>query len=402
MAPPAANRRAWAAVVALSLAALAFVTTELLPIGLLTLMADDLDRSRSEVGHLVTWYAAVVVLFSVPLTRLTRRIPRRTLLGVTLGLFAVANLIAAFAPSFAVLAGSRLLIGLCQALFWSIAAAAVNDPFPPSARGRVVAVFSVGTALAPVIGVPAGTWLGQQAGWRAAFVAVAVVGVAVTVAVVALVPSYPPQAGGAARGSAPDRSAFRWLVVATTLGVCGYLTFTTYVTPFLLDVTGVTPGALAPVLFASGAAGVAGTMIVGHFLDRRPVAARLVPLAVVSFALLALYPLGAVPVAAIALIAATGGGYSAYPAAAQHRMLQVAPASTDMASAWLSTAFNVGIAGGSLLGGAVLPIAGARPLALIGGLLVLAALTVLAVTARRARHGDRQAIPSASTGRITP
>ncbi|SNY64805.1 MFS transporter [Paractinoplanes atraurantiacus] len=388
MAPPAASRRAWAAVVALSLAALAFVTTELLPIGLLTLMADDLDRSRSQVGQLVTWYAAVVVLFSVPLTRLTRRIPRRTLLGVTLGLFAAANLLVALAPSFTVLAGARLLIGLCQALFWSIAAAAVNDPFPPSARGRVVAVFSVGTALAPVLGVPAGTWLGQQAGWRAAFLAVAVVGVAVAVAVVLLVPSYPPQAGGAARGSAPDRSAFRWLVVATTLGVCGYLTFTTYVGPFLLDVTGLEQGALAPVLFASGLAGVAGTMIVGQFLDRRPVAARLTPLAVVAFALLALYPLGAIPVAAVALIALTGGGYSAYPAAAQHRMLQVAPASTDMASAWLSTAFNVGIAGGSLLGAALLPGAGARPLALIGGALVLAALTVLTVSARRTPHGE--------------
>ncbi|MFG1994978.1 MFS transporter [Actinoplanes sp. NPDC048988] len=401
MAPPAASRRAWAAVVALSLAALAFVTTELLPIGLLTLIADDLDRSRSQVGLLVTWYAAVVVLFSVPLTRLTRRIPRRRLLGVTLGVFAGANLIAAFAPSFPVLAGSRLLIGLCQALFWSIAAAAVNDPFPPAARGRVVALFSVGTALAPVIGVPAGTWLGQQAGWRAAFAAVAVVGVLVAIAVVVLVPSYPPQAGGAARGSAPDRAAFRWLVAATTLGVCGYLTFTTYVGPFLLDVTGLSEGTLAPVLFASGAAGVLGTIIVGQFLDRRPVAARLTPLAVVAFALLALYPLGALPVAAVALIALTGGGYSAFPAAAQHRMLQVAPASTDMASAWLSTAFNVGIAGGSLLGGAVLPAAGARPLALIGGLLVLAALTVLTVTARSGRDRPERHT-EANTARMTP
>ncbi|MEV4402995.1 MFS transporter [Actinoplanes sp. NPDC049598] len=374
------------------MAAFAFVTTELLPIGLLTLMADDLGRSRSQVGQLVSWYAVVVVVCSVPLTRITRRIPRRTLLGVTLAVFAGANLVAALAPTFGVLAGARLLIGLAQALFWSIAAAAVNDPFPPASRGRVVAVFSVGAALAPVLGVPAGTWLGQQAGWRSAFAVVAVIGLAIAVAVIALVPSYPPESGGAARGSAPDRAAFQRLVAATALAVCGYLTFTTYVTPFLLDVTGVPSTALAPLLFVSGSVGVIGTVLVGRQLDRRPVVARLAPAAVVAVALLALYPLGTVTVAAVALIAAAGGGYSAYAPAAQHRMLQVAPGSTDMASAWLGTAFNVGIAGGSLLGGAVLPGAGARPLALIGGVLVVGALSVLIVDAnpwrasRRVRH----------------
>jgi predicted MFS family arabinose efflux permease len=377
--------------VTLSLAAFAFITTELLPVGLLTHIAPDLDRSRSQVGLLVSGYAVVVVLVSVPLTRLTQRIPRRHLLGVTRLLFAAANAAAALAPTYAVLAGARLVTALAQALFWSIATATVIGPFPVAVRGRVVALFSTGATLAPVVGVPLGTWLGQQAGWRAAFAVLAGVGLTIAAAVLVLLPSYPPAVGGAARGTAPDRRGFVVLLVATALGIGGFMTLQTYVTPFLLDVSGFADALLAPLLFVSGAAGVVGTLVATRTLDARPVASLVATLCIGTASLFGLYALGALRPGTVVLLAGIGLAYAAFGSAVQNRMLHLAPGSTDIASAGVGTAFNAGIAGGSLLGGALLPASGARPLALVGGLLTLAALTLLAMDARRGRAGGSSA-----------
>jgi DHA1 family L-arabinose/isopropyl-beta-D-thiogalactopyranoside export protein-like MFS transporter/DHA1 family inner membrane transport protein len=364
---------------ALSLAAFTYVTTELLPVGLLTLIAPDLDRSRTEIGLLVTGYAVVVFVASVPLTRITQRIPRRRLLGATLAVFTAATAVSAFAPSYPVLAGARLVTALTQALFWSVVAPTAMGLFRPEIRGRMVARFSVGPALAPVLGVPFGTWLGQQAGWRTAFAVMAAVGLATGVAVVAMLPSFPPSDGGAARGTSPDRHRFRVLMVTTALAITGFMTAQTYITPFLLDVTGFAPGALAALLFVSGAAGVLGTVVVGRVLDARPVASLVGPLILLTVSMLGLFALGAFKPSAVGLLALGGFGFSSFAAAVQSRVLQVAPASTDLASAWTSSAFNVGIAGGSFIGGVILPALGARPLALVGGALTLAALAVLSV-----------------------
>jgi predicted MFS family arabinose efflux permease len=380
--PDVTMRRAWAAMAVTSLAAFAFVSTELLPIGLLTLIADDLDRSRSQVGLLVGGYATVVVLASIPLTVLTQRVPRRRVLGVTLGLFAMANLAGALAPTYAILAGARLVTALTQALFWSIAAPAVTGLFPLALRGRVVSLFGTGAALAPVLGVPLCTLLGQQAGWRTAFGAMALVGLVVTVAVVALLPSYPPGDGGAARGTSPDRRSFTVLLVVVAVGITGFLVLTTYITPFLLDVSGFAASALAPLLFVSGAAGIAGTIAVGRTLDTRPIGSLLVPLTVGTVSLTGFYLLGSVQPVTLVLLAGTGFAYAAFATALQSRTLQIAPGNTDLASAGLSTAFNVGIAAGSLLGGALLASSGPRFLALLGALLTLGALVTLAVEDR--------------------
>ncbi|MFI6780103.1 MFS transporter [Micromonospora sp. NPDC050276] len=399
MAPEVSPRRAKAVLVTLSLAAFAFITTELLPVGLLTHIAPDLDRSRSQVGLLVSGYAVVVVLMSVPLTRLTQRIPRRHLLGVTMLLFAAANAAAALAPTYAALAGARLVTALAQALFWSIATATVIGPFPVAVRGRVVALFATGATLAPVLGVPIGTWLGQQAGWRAAFAVLAGVGLAIAAAVLVLLPSYPPAAGGAARGIAPDLRGFAVLLIATALGIGGFMTLQTYVTPFLLDVSGFADALLAPLLFVSGVAGVVGTLTATRTLDAWPIASLLTALGIGTTSLFGLYALGALRPGTIVLLAGIGLAYAAFGSAVQNRMLHLAPGSTDIASAGVGTAFNVGIAGGSLLGGALLSASGARPLALVGGSLTLVAFTLLAVDTRRGHAAGRNQGDTRSAGR---
>jgi DHA1 family L-arabinose/isopropyl-beta-D-thiogalactopyranoside export protein-like MFS transporter/DHA1 family inner membrane transport protein len=387
--PPAtSSRRATGALAALAVAAFCFVTTEVLPIGLLTTIAGDLHRSRSQVGLLVTGYAAVVMLAALPLTRLTHRVPRRWLLGATLGLFAVATVASALAPSYPILLAARMLIALTQAVFWSVVNSAATGLFPVAVRGRVVARLGIGNALAPVLGVPAGTWLGQQVGWRWAFVVMGGIGLVVCLAVLVLMPTIAPKEAGAARGVAPDARRYAVLLLGTTLGVTGFLTAFTYITPYLLDVTGFGAPSLGPLLFASGFAGLAGTVIVGRLVDPHPRLALIAPLALVASGLLGLYALGTVKLPAIALLAVTGLAYSALVVAVGSRTLQVAPGSTDLAGAGTNSAFNIGIAAGSLLGGALIGSTGTRSIALVGGLLAGSALAVLAaepvLTRRRA------------------
>jgi predicted MFS family arabinose efflux permease len=391
----AADRRAVGALVVLALAAFCFVTTEVLPIGLLTVIAGDLDRPRSQIGLLVTVYAVVVVLASLPLVRLTQRVPRRWLLAGTLGVFAVATATSALAPSYDVLLGSRLLIALAQAMFWSVVTSAATGLFPAAIRGRIVARLSIGSALAPVLGVPAGTWLGQQAGWRSAFLVMAGVGLAAGVAVLVLMPTLAPRDSGAARGAEPSARRYLVLVAGTALGVTGFLTAFTYITPFLLDVSGFGPSSLGPLLLASGVAGLAGTLAVATVLDRHPRPALIVPLLVIAAALLGLYALGTVKLAAIALFAAASLAYSALAAAVGSRTLQVAPGSTDIAAAGTSCAFNVGIAAGSFLGGALIEHPGTRSVALVGGLLAASALATLAAESLLVGRGG----PRAGLGR---
>jgi DHA1 family L-arabinose/isopropyl-beta-D-thiogalactopyranoside export protein-like MFS transporter/DHA1 family inner membrane transport protein len=175
-------------------------------------------------------------------------------------------------------------------------------------------------------------------------------------------------------------------VVTTTVCVAGFLTMFTYVTPFLLDVSGFAPETLGPLLSVMGLAGVVGTVLVGAVLDRYPRAALLGTIGLVTVALVGLYAAGTVRPAAVALVALGGLAFSAFAAAVGGRTLQVAPGSTDMAAAGTSSAFNIGIAAGSFIGGALIAGGGVRGVAIVGGVLCAVAFAVLASEPRWARR----------------
>jgi DHA1 family L-arabinose/isopropyl-beta-D-thiogalactopyranoside export protein-like MFS transporter/DHA1 family inner membrane transport protein len=368
-----------AALLALTLGSFSFVTTENLPIGLLTLMADDLDRSLTSIGLLVTGYAIVVVVVSVPLTQASRGVPRRWLLGGLLALFSVATVVSAVAPNYETLFGARLVTAVCQGVFWSVVNPTAAAMFRREVRGRAVSVLSAGGTLGPVLGVPAGTWLGQQANWRAAFVAMTVVAVLTCAVVLVLLPGDAGLSDDAARGATPDRRRF-WLVIAVTaVAVTAYFTTFTYITAFLLDVSGWPSHALGPLLFASGSAGLLGVFFVSALVDRKPRLTPVLALASIATALLGLAVFGSGRWVAVVFIGLGGAGLSAFAPAVAHRMMQVAPGRTDVAGAVLSSGFNVGIAAGSFIGGALVATVSVWSVALAGGLIALLALMILSI-----------------------
>lgn len=389
--------RAVGALAALSTSAFIFVTTETLPIGLLLLISADLDVSPSAVGLLVTGYGLVVVVSSIPLTHLTKNVPRRWLLPTVLGVFVAFSVVSVATSNYWVLMASRMVIALSQALFWSVVVSTAAGLFSPRVRGRVLAVVFAGSSLAAVVGLPVGTWLGEQMGWRAAFLVLSGCGVLTLVAIAGLLPSGRPGQTHAVTGTTPDARRYWQLIVTTTLGVTGTFTAFTYVTPFLTEVALFSAAAIGPLLLLRGIAGVLGVGVGGVHVDRSPWGATVTPLVLQAGALLGMYFFGESKVVAAGLSALAGLAFSAFASVVGTRVLQVAPGHVDVAGAGSSTAFNVGITAGALLGSVLLTTFDVRVTALAGGLLTLAAVGVALAEPRRA-SAESEGVDSSAVG----
>jgi DHA1 family inner membrane transport protein len=384
---------ATAALAALSAAAFAYVTTETLPVGLLQPISHALHSSLVATGRLVTVYALINVALSAPLAHLTKGLPRKATMCALMAVLVVTSLAAAVAPGYGWLMAVRVVTGLGQALFWSLVIPTAAGLFPAGMTGRAVGWVLGGGSLAVVLGVPAGTWLGQVAGWRAAFLGVAVLTAVVSVPIALALPSYHPAETHAGTGSAPDRRRYRLAILTSALAVGGFFCMYTYVSPFLTKVSGLALHDVPAVLLVTGSATVGGVFAGTVLSRRRPDIAPLVPVAVMAPALIGLYLAGRALPAAIALAAAACVALGAYDVSNQNHILEVAPASTDISSAWASASFNAGIAGGSLAGGFVLNGYGPRTTALLGGLVTVAALFVAGAAAR-----GRRGAPGAKGG----
>ncbi|TQS41865.1 MFS transporter [Cryptosporangium phraense] len=398
--------KAIAALVVLSTTTFMYVTTETLPIGLLPLIANDLGVSRSAVGLLVTGYGLVVVVASVPLTALTRRWNRKWLLTGLVGLLVVTTLMSALAGNYWVLLSARLITALGQALFWSIVTPTAFALFPAHVRGRAASALAGGSSLAAVLGVPIGTWLGQQAGWQVAFLAVCAFGIVLTVGVAMLLPTAPGGTEAASRGTEPDTGRFWVIILTTVLGVTGAFTAFTYISAFLTDVNGFSTEAIGPILFVRGIAGVVGVALVSLFIDRAIRATLTTVVALQGVGLALHYVSGDAQWLAIGSVALGGLAFSGMASVLGVRVLQVAPRSTELASASMSTGFNVGITAGALIGGLLLPTVGVRSTALVGVVLTFAALAVLLMEPyfSAAEESDVRALepPKPLESRFTP
>jgi DHA1 family inner membrane transport protein len=388
------RKRAVGALIGLAGGTFLYTTAEALPIGLLLPMAVDLAVTPAQIGMLVTAYGTVVMVASVPLTALVRKVPRRRLLSVLLAGFVGSTAITVFASSFTLMLVARMATAVTHALFWAVVVPAAAELFRPGLRGRVVAIVFSGGTVALALGVPAGTWLGEFAGWRASFLALAAVGAIVFVVVASLLPSTRPDEGHAARGETPDVRRFWLLVTVAILATAGAIAAYTYVALFVTEFSGFAAASVGAILFVRGIASVFGILAIGAVVDRRPWLALAATVALQSVALLGLYAFGHWRMVSVGLIALAGLAFAGFTASLGGLVLQVAPGRSDLAGATVSAAVNVGIAGGALIGGLALTRHGVNSTVLIGALLGIVAL-VLAL-------GERFVRPAGSSRRDTP
>lgn len=380
---PGDVREAAGGLFALALATFVAVTTELVPVGLLPLISDDLAVSESVAGLLVTAYAFMVAALALPLTSATRRLPRKTLLLGTLAVYTASNVIVALAPTFAVVAAARALGGAAHAVFFSVSIGYASRLVRPHLAGRALALVTLGASAGFILGVPLSTSLGTAVGWRNAFLVLTGVCVVAGVLTALLLPSVP--GGGtppddAARGA--RRTALAQVSVANALAYLGHFTVYTYVSVLLLA-AGLATAALGPALLLIGALGLIGAAYAAARLDVRPRQTTVVTLSVVAGGVLALGVLFPATVGTLVAAAVWSIGFGAVAAVFQTAAIRTRGASPDVVGALVNATANIGIGGGAALGALVLGVGGATALPYTGALLVVAALVVVLV-ARRA------------------
>ncbi|MCU1422615.1 MAG: transporter [Microbacteriaceae bacterium] len=360
-APDTRSTFPWVGLLVLAGAIFVSVTSEFLPTGLLPDMARELDVSASQIGLLVTIFAATVVVSATPLAALTRDVSRKSLVIVVLLVIALAGVLAAIAPNYGVLVGARVLGGLAHGLFWAVVGAYSAHLVPKHQIGRAVAITSGGATAAFVLGVPVGTALGHAFGWRLAFAAIAVVILVLAVLVARFLPAVDHRVT-LATGEIPlpsrrDRTlpAVIALMVVVIVMMTGHNLFYTYIAPWLIGVPHFDESAVAPLLFLYGGAGAIGLALAGVVADRFPKNGFIVTAAVVALPVLALALFGHVQVVVIAAMVVWGIAFGGLPAMIQTRVLHTASARIrDLAAALFTTSFNVGIGGGALIGGILL------------------------------------------------
>ncbi|GAB1646633.1 MFS transporter [Krasilnikovia sp. MM14-A1259] len=373
----------------LALGSFAIGTDTFVTAGVLPAISADLHVPVAATGQLVTVFAVAFAVFAPVAAALLAGAPRRTLLLSALALFAAANLLSAVAPAFWVLLLSRVLAAAGAAAYTPTAAAGGAALVEPERRGRALAVVLGGVTAATVLGVPITAYVGMQLDWRVTFLVVAglaVLALAALALVLPAVPAPPPVGLRVRIGVLGDRQVLL-AIVTTVLYYVGGFALYTYLAPALSGGGAVSASKIAGFLLVFGVAGLAGNALGGRLTDRIGPVPVLAGGLVAFAAALLLFPLASRSVAGtVAALAVWGVSAWALTVPQQHRLMAFAPSAPAVAVGLNSSATFLGIGLSGIVGGVALTRMGAAELGYLGGVLVLAALGVVAlqtVTSRR-------------------
>ncbi|MEI7036619.1 MFS transporter [Fulvimonas yonginensis] len=345
------------ALYALAAGAFGIGTTEFVIMGLLLQVARDLHVGVAAAGLLISGYALGVFVGAPLLTAATGRLSRKAVLLGLMAIFTLGNLACALAPSYATLMAARVVTSLAHGTFFGVGSVVATGLVVAERRASAISLMFTGLTLATLLGVPAGTWLGHLAGWRATFWAVAAVGVVALAVIAARVP-----ADHGRHATPPLRAELRAIaqpsvllgLATTVLGFGGVFTVFTYVQPLLTRMAGFPDRAVPPILLLLGMGLIVGNLLGGRLADRRLGAALVGTLlalaAVLAFTGLALH--ARLP----ALLAMGLFGIAAFATVAplQLWVLHEAAGAPNLASSLNIGAFNLGNAFGAWLGGVVI------------------------------------------------
>jgi DHA1 family inner membrane transport protein len=377
------------AILALAVGAFGIGTTEFVAMGLLPQMAASFDVSIASAGWLISAYALGVVVGAPTLTALTHSWPRKRVLTALMGLFVVGHAATALAPGFEALVGARFLSGLSHGAFFGACAVVARKIAPPGRQGQALALVFTGLTVANVVGVPAGTYVGQQLGWRLTFALVGVIGLVTIAAIATMVPEVETRTGSLrSEFAAFRRGQVWWTLLITTVGFASLFTVLSYVAPLLTEVAGYSEGSVSWVLVLFGLGATVGNLVGGRLADWRPYRTLAVGFVaqVVVFGLLFLFADHAWVAAAAVFSFAFVGFVMSAPI--QTRGILAAGGGASMASAAMQAAFNVGNAMGAFLGGLVIDAGfGYSSPALVAVVLALLGLVILAEATRADKNG---------------
>lgn len=369
---------------ALTISAFAIGTTEFVIVGLLPTVAKDLNITIPSAGLLVSLYAIGVAIGAPVLTALTAKMPRKALLTSIMILFILGNGLASIAPGFYTLVIARIITGFAHGIYFSIGATIAASLVSEEKRATAISIMFAGLTLAIVTGVPLGTFIGQNFGWRATFIGVAILGIIGLVASMALVPKNLKNSEPTSLKSQLKVLANKRLILAflmTALGYGGTFVVFTYLSPILQEITGLQEATVTIILFLYGIAIAIGNLIGGKVANKNPLKALLWMFGLQGLVLLIFFFTMSNPLLSIISLFFVGLLSFATVPGLQLLVVQIAekelPGTEDVASAINIAAFNIGIAVGAYAGGLiVISSLGLESTPWIGAVFLLAAVLI--------------------------
>ncbi len=386
------------ALLALTISAFAIGTTEFVIVGLIPTIAEQIGVTVPSAGLLVTIYALGVAIGAPMLTALTSRIPRKLLLVGLMVLFTLGNLLAWQSPSYESLVIARLLTGLAHGVFFSIGSTIATSLVAKEKAASAIAIMFGGLTVALVTGVPLGTFIGQQFGWRETFLAVSLIGAVATVASIILVPNNIKNQGSAGvREQMKVLTHPRLLLIyaITALGYGGVFTTFTFLAPMMQELAGFSAPTVSWILLAYGVAVAVGNIWGGKLADRHgAVRALSFIFAALAVLLLVFQFTASHSIAALLTVIAMGvfafGNVPGLQVYVVQKAAQYTPNAVDVASGLNIAAFNIGIALGSVIGGQTVASLGLAQTPWIGALIVVVALLLVSLSGRLDKKSQLQ------------
>ncbi|MEV4917122.1 MFS transporter [Streptomyces tirandamycinicus] len=378
--------RGWLGVAAITASLFVFLTTELMPIGLLTPLSESLHVSVGTAGLMVTAQGVAAGLGVPFLVAWTRRINRRRLLTALLAVLAVGNLITSMAPTYQLILCTRLIMGFASGVFWAIGVSMAMRIVPERHANRAAAVVMSGISIGTVVGIPLGTVLESAGDWRATFLIWAGLSALVLLAVACTVPSLPSANAVSVREvfGLPVRNVpLRVVLVMVVLFVLGHFGAYTFVRPYLEESASATAGFITVVLIVFGIGGAIGNFVGGPTVGRSLRGSFVVGGLVLIGALGMLLTTGTNAVGVIAAMILWGLAFGVVQLSQINMTLAAAPEAFEAAMSLNTMAYNTCIALGALFGGLLADHAGVPGVIWLGIVLVALAVVLRASTGRR-------------------
>lgn len=378
------NMKKWLPVISLTLSTFIFNTSEFIPIGLLTSIADDFAITESKAGLLITIYAWVVALASLPLMMAFAKTENKKLMLSLVALFTASHILSGFSNSYVMLMISRIGVACSHAVFWSIVTPLAVHVAPEGHRSTALSMIITGSSIAMIVGLPLGRAVGLMVGWRVTFLLIAILSAIVLCLLAAFLPKVPSDNNISLKTlpTLVSTPALLCIFVMTALTITGHFTAYSYIEPFLGQAAGFTNGEITMVLSAFGVIGIIVSVLFSKYYDRHQFAFLRVAVLGICICTLLLGISSGNSFIMVCTCLLWGLSINCFNISLQSCIIDYSPFGTAIAMSIYSGIYNVGIGAGALVGGIVCSHIGIPFVGYVGGAisLVSALFFLLTVT----------------------